>query len=318
MVDQNLEISLNSEELEKSNHLKDKLFSIIAHDLRNPLNRMLVELAILKKAIRKDEQIDRMEITLKETIELFEGLLQWSKIDGKKNIYNSTKINLNDCILKTLKFYENEILKRQISIEIDLKVNFVYADVNIINTVFKNLISNGILYAAKSDDKRIIEIKAKQISSKTVEIYVSNSGPIFSKELISEFYQQDENIISTSSGLGLSICKLLAELCGWKIDIGNISDQGGAYLTMEIPIYNAESLYSSMNAEKLNFPEEIRIQLKDLKKYKFYQISQIRHTIKSFRDIEHAQAQEWIDQIDLAVNEGNEVEYLHLLSLLDI
>ena len=81
---QNNEIKLKSNELQRSDQIKDKLFSIIAHDLRNPLNRLLVELAIVKKTVG-GSITEPMENTLKETIGLFERLLQWSKMDNKQN-----------------------------------------------------------------------------------------------------------------------------------------------------------------------------------------------------------------------------------------
>jgi signal transduction histidine kinase len=318
MVDQNLEIGQNSRELEKSNYLKDKLFSIIAHDLRNPLNRMLVELAILKKSIQSDPQIRQMEVTLKETIELFEGLLQWSKLDGKKNIYIPTKINLSDCFNKTLKYYESEIKYSQIEVQVDLQVNYVSADLNIIQTLFKNLISNGILYATKSEGRRIIEIKSKQINPKIVEIYISNSGPQFSEELISEFYIQDDNIISKSTGLGLSICKLLSKLCGWKIDIGNIEGNAGAFLTIEIPYAENQKENGSLTMNELVIPSQFKGVLSEFKNHRFYQISQIRLLLKKFNSIEDENIKFWLKQVNLAVDEGNEELYLKLLILLNI
>lgn len=318
MVDQNHEIGQNSKELEKSNYLKDKLFSIIAHDLRNPLNRMLVELAILKKSIPIDPQISQMEVTLKETIELFEGLLQWSKLDGKKNIYIPTKINLRDCFSKTLKYYETEINYSNIEVQLDLQVNYVSADLNIIQTLFKNLISNGVLYVTKSEGRRIIEIKSRQINSKIVEIFISNSGPQFSEELISEFYIQDENIISKSTGLGLSICKLLSKLCGWKIDIGNMEGNQGAYLTIEIPCDEKQTEYSNLSLEKLVIDSQFKLLLSEFNNHRFYQISHIRLLLKKFNSIENEHVISWLKQIHLAVDEGNEEMYLKLLALLNI
>lgn len=318
MVDQNLEIGQKSKELEKSNYLKDKLFSIIAHDLRNPLNRMLVELAILKKSIHNDVQIRQMEVTLKETIELFEGLLQWSKLDGNKHIYTTTKINLKDSFNKTLKFYESEIYYSQIEVHVDLKVNYVLADLNIIQTLFKNLISNGILYATKSKGKRTIEIKSRQINPKTVEIYISNSGPQFSDELISEFYIQDENIISKSTGLGLSICKLLSKLCRWKIDIGNMKGNQGAFLTIEIPCVENQQENDNLLLEDLTINEKHKRLLSEFKNYRFYQISHIRLLLKRFGSIEDQNIVLWLEQVKQSVEQGNEEMYLKLLSMLNI
>lgn len=317
MVDQNLEIGLNSKELEKSNYLKDKLFSIIAHDLRNPLNRMLVELAILKKSLQGDPQIRQMEVTLKETIELFEGLLQWSKLDGKKNIYQPAKMNLKDCINKTLKYYEPEIAESKIEVKINLQVNFVFADLNIIQTLFKNLVSNGILFVSKTDEKRIIEIECKKINPKMVQIYISNSGPKFSEDLISEFYIQDENIISKSSGLGLSICKLLSKLCGWKIDIGNLDQRQGAYLTIEVPSAENQEDSHLFSISELKFEAEYKSQLMAFRMHKFYQISQIRMLLRKFNSIDDEDVKLWLRLLDKAVNEGNEEAYLNLLLMLD-
>ena len=317
IVDQNIEINESSRELEKSNYLKDKIFSIIAHDLRNPLNRLLVELAILKSSSNDYAQIRRMESSLKETIELFEGLLEWSKLDGKKNTYNPIKINLQACFANTVKFYEPEILNKGITVQMDLKANFVFADLHIIQILFRNLVSNGIMFATKNEERKVIEFKSRQINAKTVEIYISNSGPAFSQELISEFYTQNESEISKSSGLGLSICRLLAKLCGWKIEIGNVSDFMGAFLTIQIPVFDSDQHTDKLNFNEFHIEDDYREKLLAFKKYKFYQITHIRRLIKQFEMIEDAQVKLWLEQVTLVVNEGDEIEFLILLSMLD-
>ncbi len=318
LISQNREISENSAELEATNQLKDKLFSIIAHDLRNPLNRMLVELAIVKKSIAEKHLTTHMERTLKETIELFEGLLQWSKLDNKQNVYSPSKINLNDNINKVLSMYASEINARGIRVTKSTEPLFIFADQNIIQTLLRNLISNGIMFATKNEKNRVFEIEVYEIADSKVEIVVSNSGPKFSDETIAEFYSQDEYIMSSHTNLGLSICKLLAKMCNWHIEIENYTDRDGIFLTLQIPQFvSRKPALRKIIDPAFVLPAEFVDKLSGLKAYRFYQTSQIRAFLKSLDEIPDGTVRIWIENLEEAVHEGDEQTYKKLIEILD-
>lgn len=318
ITNQNNKISENSAELEATNQLKDKLFSIIAHDLRNPLNRILVELAIIKKSIAEKHLTAHMERTLKETIELFEGLLQWSKLDNKQNIYTPSRINMNDQINRVLTMYAPEINSRGIKVSKRTEPLFLFADPNIIQTLLRNLVSNGILFATKNEVNRTFEIELYDIGDNFAELKVSNSGPQFSAETIAEFYSQDEHIISSRTSLGLSICKLLARMCHWKIEIANHTDQEGIFLAIRIPHFRSkEPAKQKILDPSFSLPVQYIPQLMTIRPFRFYQVSHIRSALKPLETIKDESVGTWMENLKDAVHEGDEHAYGKLMEILD-
>lgn len=319
LIAQNHEISENSIELEATNQLKDKLFSIIAHDLRNPLNRMLVELAIVKKSIEHKYLVSHMERTLKETIELFEGLLQWSKLDNKQNVYSPSKINLTDNLSKMLILYAPEINARGIRVTQRMEPLSVFADQNIIQTLLRNLISNGIVFSTKNDENRTFEVEVYAVGENQARMVISNSGPPFSDETLAEFYSQDEQLMSVHTSLGLSICKLLARMCNWKIEIGNYTDRPGVFMKIEIPLFvSRKPAVHRLSDFVFDIAPEYIGQLSGLRAYKFYQTSQIRAFLRTVQEIPDESVRVWIGNVEEAVHEGDERMYNKLLRALEI
>lgn len=318
LTDQHKEIKINSLELQRSNQIKDKLFSIIAHDIRNPLNRLLGELAVVKKAIRDKQLTDPMEKTLKQTINLFEGLLQWSKLDNKQNIYSPAKVNLNENINKIILFYLPEIQTRDIHVINNSSTIPAYADQNILQTLLRNLLSNAITSLAKSTDKKIIEIETRQPEDGSIEIIFSDSGPGFPAEIMYDF---DNDIPSGSPkerGLGLSICKVLVKMSGWKMSIGNHSKHHGAQIVIKIPAYRgATQIIQNIPLLPDLLPASWKSRLRPLQEYKYYQVSEIRKFIKSVGETDDILISNWLRQVQLSVHEGDKETFSRLMAQLD-
>lgn len=310
-------LSENSTELEATSQLKEKLFSIIAHDLRNPLNRMLVELAIVKKSIGEQHLTATMERTLKETIGLFEGLLQWSKLDNKQHVYTPARVNFNDLVRKALLEYAPEINARGIRVTTRTEPLLVFADQHILQTFMRNLISNGIIFATMNEQLRTLEIDLAAEGDRAI-LQVSNSGPRFTEEMIADFYSDDHSL-SARSGLAISICKLLAGMCGWETDISNHPDKEGVCVTIRIPLF----ISSKPDARQVMdttfvLPEAFLPRLEGLKQLRFYQTSQIRAYLRTLSDISDETVKLWLQSMENAVHEGDERGYAALIDILDV
>ena len=172
-------------QLRELNSTKDKLFSIIAHDLRGPFNAImgLSELLIKKTKdfeVEKTQKLLRIiNSTAENTLVLLDNLLAWANSQTGKNICNPQKTNLSAII--------NEILKasRPIAKIKNISLNYiqtddveVYADVNMLKTILRNLFSNAIKYTHPNGE---IAISAVQ-NQNNIEITVSDNGVGMSEE----------------------------------------------------------------------------------------------------------------------------------------
>jgi signal transduction histidine kinase len=312
---QNNEIKLKSNELQRSDQIKDKLFSIIAHDLRNPLNRLLVELAIVKKTVG-NKITEPMENTLKETIGLFERLLQWSKMDNKQNIYSPLKLNLSDTINKVISFYLPEMQLRNITFINNSETYFVFVDPNILQTLLRNFMSNAI---GALPNGGTVEIEIKQIDEEKIQLIIADSGNGFPLEVLENFEIEKNELNSSDNGLGLTLCKVLSKMSGWLLKISNESKHGGAQVSIVLPIFREKKRNNELNVITRAFePNDLwREKLEPILEFKFYQTSQIRSFLKSLGDVEDPQVRLWIRQVEKSVHQGEQDTFLALMRLIE-
>lgn len=315
LIEQNNKIKINSIELNKSNQLKDNLFFIISNDLSEPLNRLKCDLKILKKTLNDEKIAETIENTLDETIHLFEGLLDWSKTDQNQNIFNPTKVSLDININKVISFYLNDIQSMDITV-INRSVPLsTFADQNILQTLLRNLISNSIAALNKTEHPKVIEIETFVHNQYLIELLISDSGPGFPVDILHQFNQQDYEINAKRKGLGLSICKVLTKMSGWKIEIANVSKHGGASISIFIPIYNQTE--SKETSKMLIVSSAIKIAFQPLNKFKVYQTSEIRSFLKTMEKYPDPLIKDWINAIENAIKDGDHNHYNQLLNKLN-
>lgn len=317
LKEQNNNIKIQSNELRKSNQVKDKIFSVIAHDLRNPLNRLLVELALIKQEIpaAKSSIATAMENTLKETIDLFERLLEWSKRDNKQIVYSPSILNLSDCINKVISFYLSDIQSGKIKVINNCSTLSAYVDANVLLTLLRNIMGNAIKAIGPNGT---IEIKCSQIGEKEIELIFSDSGSGFSQYILNEF-NNESRVETVGEGTGLMLCKMLAKYNGWPIRLSNDSDYGGAKITLVIPAYRkkaGESEISIPDLEQLILSRESKVKLQPVTQFKLYQTSELMQFLKSIQtDDEHTQI--WIANALEATRQGNKEIFQKLIARLD-
>jgi PAS domain S-box-containing protein len=233
-------------QLRDLNSTKDKLFSIIAHDLRSPFNAILGFSDILinnKKEIKAAESENYLKIinsSAKNTLTLLDNLLTWAKSQTGKIIYKPEKINLTEIVNEILKVSKSIAKIKNISLKYNQTADIeVYADVNMLNTILRNLISNAIKYSHSNGE---INISAIQNKNK-IEITVSDNGVGISEEIQNKLFEIDANITSSGtanekgSGLGLILCKEFVEKHGGEIWLESELGKGSAF-TFSLAIYN--------------------------------------------------------------------------------
>ena len=214
--DLNADFASQNKLLEETVKTKDKLFSIIGHDLRSPFNSMLGFLNLIVEdfdSFEKEEQKALITDLYKKSFNLYnmvENLLQWAlqqkgEISFKPD-YNDIWEILNDEIT----FLASRAEKKQIAINNEVsKESNVYCDLNMMQTVFRNIISNAIKFTPIGGS---IFIKSK-LRQHDLVISICDNGIGMDSQTIEQILQSDSFISSegtnkeTGVGLGLRIVK---------------------------------------------------------------------------------------------------------------
>ncbi|MEI6091387.1 MAG: ATP-binding protein [bacterium] len=234
-----LEISLKNQELSKLNSEKDKLFSIIAHDLRSPFNIFLGLTQIMTEQLPTLTlpEIQKISFGMRDSainlFKLLENLLDWSRID-QNLIPFEPKINkLQKTINESLEIILGQAENKSIKLELNIPDNIqVFADSNMLQTVFRNLLFNSIKFTKRGG---CISLSAKNIGDEMIEISIKDFGIGMNPELMENLFRIDirTNRKGTegepSTGLGLLICKEFIERHGGNLWVESEEGVGSTF-----------------------------------------------------------------------------------------
>lgn len=242
----NEQISVKNSELEEANQTKDKFLSIIGHDLKNPFNSLLGFSDLLMRNVEKypldktKKFITTIYETSKNTYNLLENLLQWSRLQTKKLTPNFTLINSNSVV------YETIMLTRTLADEKNIELvyentskSIISVDENMIATALRNLITNAIKFTNESGK---IEVKAFEKQTK-LYIEIADNGVGMSEKTMENLFKIGTQVstIGTNgekgTGLGLILCKDLVEMNNGKIFVESKINIGTKF-TVEFNIEN--------------------------------------------------------------------------------
>lgn len=226
--------------LQESNDTKDKFFNIIAHDLRSPFNALLGLSEIL---LEQDNQFDKekrkeiielLNISAKNAFSLLENLLTWSRSQSGGIKYMPEKMYLKEILEETI-YNLHEIAKIK-NIKITNTISeqeLVYADKNMLTTIFRNLISNAIKFTEKNGS---INISCKkETNNNSLNIYVSDTGVGIPKDKIKDLFRIEKNTSTagteneTGTGLGLILCKEFIEKHNGQITVKSELGEGTTF-----------------------------------------------------------------------------------------
>ena len=209
-------IRRQNEKLKKSLEARDKLYSIIAHDLRAPIGtiKMINSSIEAQKAKIKDPQISKLFEMINETTEeafnLLENLLRWTRNqNGKTKIY-ATLFNLTPVARQVVSLFSAIANAKEIELINRIEGKFdIFADEDMIKTVLRNLISNAIKFTYTGGQ---VELSLAD-SGDYWTIYVKDNGKGIPKDLQAHLLKSDEYITTygthneKGSGLGLILCR---------------------------------------------------------------------------------------------------------------
>ena len=238
------ELNKMNNTLKKLNTTKDKFFSIIAHDLKNPINSVMgfSELMIVKYDRLSDEKrkkySDVIHTSVKRIFNLLENLLQWSRSQTQTVKYKPETIDLNSIIDNNVDLIYNDLNSKKIRLISRIPENTkVYYDRNMLNTIIRNLLTNAVKYTEEGE----ISIDVKKIGDKHWEVKIADSGVGIPEERQKELFMIDKaNSVpgtkgESGTGLGLIICKEFIEKNGGTIFVESTVGKGSKF-TFTIPI----------------------------------------------------------------------------------
>lgn len=238
-------IQEQNKELEESNNTKNKLFSVIAHDLKSPLGIFLSFFRLLRDnhsnipSEQLLEMIDQLSGHSRNIIDLLDNLLSWAQMRHGALEGTPEVIPLKPLIEDSFAIYHELAVNKSLTFEFLVPEYItVFADKEMTLTVIRNLISNAIKFSYAGG---IVKIQAK-IENKKALISVVDSGVGIPEEIINkilnpnEYYTSKGTKSEKGSGLGLKLCKEFIEKNHGQICIERNDPKGTSiYFTLPIP-----------------------------------------------------------------------------------
>jgi len=232
------EIKRSRENLLELNATKEKLFSIISHDLRSSLGSVLSYSDILLEnldqySVTKIRQfVNDIYQSSKNTFELLENLLDWSRLQTERLTQRKETHNLKTNIDNICQLYGEIAKKKKISLQNNIQPEvFIYCDIDMTKTVLRNLISNAIKFTNAGG---LVSVNFIQ-NDTNIEIQVMDSGVGIKAENIPNLFSIVKSISTPGTnnekgtGLGLMLCKDLIEKQGGKIWVESEFGKGSTF-----------------------------------------------------------------------------------------
>ncbi len=227
-----------SSELKLLNATKDRLFSIIGHDLKNPFNAILGFSEILAKRVQDnpDENIKKyatiINNTSHEMYALLENILDWSRSQRDKVAFNPETFDLFSSVVNIFTLLEINALQKNIElVNLVEKDTPVFADKDLVLTILRNLTSNAIKF---THEKGQVTVSA-HYEQDYIEIWVADNGIGISKKDIDKLFRVDVNYSSSGTsaekgtGLGLLLCKDFIEMHKGNIWVESTINAGSIF-----------------------------------------------------------------------------------------
>ncbi|PWE00192.1 ligand-binding sensor domain-containing protein [Marinilabilia rubra] len=238
ITEANAKLAQSEKELRELNATKDKFFSIIAHDLKNPFASLMSITEVMHNHYsmldedEKEQGIEKIDDSVKGIFHLLENLLTWSRAQSNRIKFEPVIFDLTLMIHEVVLIYkplakvkgidltetsENELIK-------------VFADREMVHTILRNLVNNAIKYCSQGDAICIHSAAQKD----WVCVKVKDTGVGISEENLSKLFKIDAKIKSTGTagekgtGLGLILCREFVEINGGKFFVESELGQGTA------------------------------------------------------------------------------------------
>jgi signal transduction histidine kinase len=237
--EQSEELMAQRDQLSQLNATKDKLFTVLAHDLRNPFNSIIgfSDLLLSNLRIYSPEQINSQLTIIRNSsqyaFDLLDNLLQWSRSQRGILSFEPKILNITEHIEIELNCLRQQALRKKITIELKIegKEKSIEADPNLIKTVIRNLVCNAIKFS-KRESKIIITL---HFNEDNFVLEVKDHGIGMMKGVKDQLFKIAGNISSAGTdgekgtGLGLLLCSDFIEKHKGRIWVESEVDVGSTF-----------------------------------------------------------------------------------------
>lgn len=233
---QQVTIQKQKERLEELNLTKDKFFSIVAHDLKSPLNSMK---AFSDFILSRGEDMNKKDIiimsgklkeSLNNTLKMADNLINWAKIQMQDVKVARKKLNIKETLDPICLLYQDIADKKEIMLKYQLKPELdIYADPDQMAFIMRNLISNAIKFTNKGGS---ITINATLDADNFVKIKVQDSGIGMPEAIKNNLFKLESKYSmkgtdgEVGTGLGLMLCQEFININNGTIDIESEENKG--------------------------------------------------------------------------------------------
>jgi PAS domain S-box-containing protein len=235
LAEQTQNLLVINEELDRLNRTKDKFFSIIAHDLRNPFNAIIGFCELLRNdfyEIDNSQKLNLLElinVSSQTAFNLLENLLQWARTQTNRIVFTPEDFDISEIADAVIDLHCVIARKKGITILNKIeKKTMVNADKNMINTVLRNLVSNAVKFS-NPDGQILISVNQK---SENLEVNITDQGVGMNRESLGKlfridtYYSTSGTMGETGTGLGLIICKEFVEKNNGRIKATSSMGEG--------------------------------------------------------------------------------------------
>jgi signal transduction histidine kinase len=233
-----------SEIIEKNNRLnelnaaKDRFFSIIAHDLRNPFNTItgLTDILLITlnniDPVKLQKNLENIRTSSQQAHELLENLLLWARTQTETMVFRPEILNLQELVEESLSLIAIQASRKTIAITTDYgNCSPVRADVNMIRTILRNLLTNAIKFTNRNGEVHV----SVSANNGFCLLSVKDTGIGMSAEKAKNLFNIDVSSKTKGTeqepgtGLGLILCKELVEKHGGMIQVESEAGKGSEF-----------------------------------------------------------------------------------------
>lgn len=236
-------------EMQELDNNKNKFFSIISHDLRAPVNRLVLLSKMIEDSYQKNQEDLTDMISLSRSSSnrvkgLLDNLLTWGKIQMQKIEFNPEEIHIFSTLENVIENLKDIAHPKKIEIRNNVsKDTSIYADTNMIKMILRNLIHNAIKYSNPNSEIFIYTI----VMNGQVEILVKDCGVGMEKELLEQLFKIDSvhsrsgTVSEEGSGLALILCKEFIEKNKGVLSFNSVPGTG-TVASITFSSYNLKAL----------------------------------------------------------------------------
>ena len=230
--------NIMAEELGSIEVLRTDFINNFSHEFKTPIISIKGFAEILKDDdLSKEERNEYLDIIIEESkrlTSLATNVLNLSKIETQAILKEKQMFNIGEQIRQSILLLDSKLQSKNISLDINIEDCNIYANKEMLNQVWLNLLDNAIKF---NNENGLVSVNMKK-KEKEILITIIDSGIGISKEVVSKvfdkFYQEDTSHSTKGNGLGLTIVKKIIELHGGTIECESIVSKGTKFTIEQI------------------------------------------------------------------------------------